>query len=218
MSEIAYPTVHIVGPSRTINELMASYFKREANINCHVSEGRRQIELASSNGHKDPRIILWDCQGADQDWILNEYSEHFQDDLSQEIVAFFNVRPDIGLEEAAIAMGVWGLFYENDSMETILKGVRVISEGELWVSRQFLTQYVLHQKPCNINKLSKNPEKITDREAEILRLIQSGATNAQIAEALCISPYTVRTHVYNLFKKIGAANRLQAAIWAADNL
>ena len=59
---------------------------------------------------------------------------------------------------------------------------------------------------------------LTSREMEILAMISMGAKNEEIAEKLCISPNTVKTHIYNIFKKIGVPNRLQAALWAAKNL
>ena len=49
-------------------------------------------------------------------------------------------------------------------------------------------------------------------------LVSAGAKNEQIAEELHISPNTVKTHIYNIFKKIGVPNRLQAALWAVKNL
>ena len=59
---------------------------------------------------------------------------------------------------------------------------------------------------------------LTRREREILDMIAQGASNDIIADKLCISRHTVKTHLYNLFKKIGAPNRLQAALWAMKNL
>jgi DNA-binding NarL/FixJ family response regulator len=55
---------------------------------------------------------------------------------------------------------------------------------------------------------------LSSREAEVLRLIAAGRSNAQIAEALVISPNTVGRHVSNIFDKIGAANRAEAAAYA----
>jgi DNA-binding CsgD family transcriptional regulator len=49
-------------------------------------------------------------------------------------------------------------------------------------------------------------------------MVVSGATNEEIAARICISPHTVKTHIYNIFKKIKVPNRLQAALWAAKNL
>ncbi|MFH1935680.1 MAG: helix-turn-helix transcriptional regulator [Pseudomonadota bacterium] len=59
---------------------------------------------------------------------------------------------------------------------------------------------------------------LTPREVEILTMMATGATNANIADKLCISPHTVKTHIYNIFKKIDVPNRLQASLWATKNL
>jgi DNA-binding CsgD family transcriptional regulator len=49
-------------------------------------------------------------------------------------------------------------------------------------------------------------------------MISVGAKNEEIADKLFISPNTVKTHIYNIFKKIDVPNRLQAALWAAKHL
>jgi DNA-binding NarL/FixJ family response regulator len=58
---------------------------------------------------------------------------------------------------------------------------------------------------------------LSERELEVLRLIAEGRSNAQIAEALVISPNTVGRHVSNIFDKIGAANRAEATAYALRN-
>ena len=59
---------------------------------------------------------------------------------------------------------------------------------------------------------------LTMREVEILGHLTHGATNDQIASALFLSRHTVKTHLYNIFRKLGVSNRLQATLWAAENL
>ena len=59
---------------------------------------------------------------------------------------------------------------------------------------------------------------LTAREIEILTLVSMGSTNEEISAKMFISTNTVKTHLYNIFKKINVGNRLQAALWAAANL
>ena len=58
------------------------------------------------------------------------------------------------------------------------------------------------------------PDRLTGREVEVLRLIAAGRSNPQIAGELVVSIRTVTTHVTNIFSKIGAANRAEAATYA----
>ena len=58
---------------------------------------------------------------------------------------------------------------------------------------------------------------LSDREVEVLRLLASGRSNQEIADALVISLNTVRRHVSNIFDKTGAANRAQATAYAKDH-
>lgn len=60
-------------------------------------------------------------------------------------------------------------------------------------------------------------QTLTKRELEVLRLVATGKSNAQIGNMLYISPLTAKTHVANLLGKIGVETRAAAATWAAKN-
>ena len=215
MKEIQLFNMGIVGPNRMMNELMASYLQQGSGVQWSIAQTPSKLSMKkTSNGDQRKWIILWDCQGKDKLEVLHDFTQQFPNGSVKDQVAFFNVKPDIGLELTAIALGIWGFFYLGDSLDTVQNGVEYITRGEFWISRHFLNEYVLHNRPCNLDRQLKMPQKITDREWEILKLIQSGFTNLVIADRLSISPGTVRAHIYNLFKKIGASNRSQAAIWA----
>jgi DNA-binding CsgD family transcriptional regulator len=64
---------------------------------------------------------------------------------------------------------------------------------------------------------SQRLSTLTAREKEILSLLSSGLINRQIASRLGISPHTVKSHIYNIYKKINVTNRQQASLWFIEN-
>src|SRR5262249_5274968 len=58
------------------------------------------------------------------------------------------------------------------------------------------------------------PDGLTAREVEVLRLLVDGATNAQIAEVLVLSPGTVHSHTIKIYQEIGVRGRAEAAAYA----
>jgi DNA-binding NarL/FixJ family response regulator len=60
----------------------------------------------------------------------------------------------------------------------------------------------------------ENPEKLTERETEVLRLLAIGKSNKEIALAMRIGETTVKTHVSNILAKLGVPSRTQAALYA----
>ena len=51
-----------------------------------------------------------------------------------------------------------------------------------------------------------------------MRCLMTGASNSEIASSLFVSEHTIKSHLYNVFKKINVRNRLQAVRWAKENL
>ncbi|WP_406291603.1 LuxR C-terminal-related transcriptional regulator [Embleya sp. NBC_00896] len=68
--------------------------------------------------------------------------------------------------------------------------------------------------PARPARRAPHPDRLTDREVEVLRLITDGLNNAGIAAALSIGEATVKTHINNAFAKINARNRADAVRYA----
>jgi DNA-binding NarL/FixJ family response regulator len=60
-------------------------------------------------------------------------------------------------------------------------------------------------------------ETLTDRESEIVESLIVGATAREVARELRLSFHTVRTHIRNIYQKLGVANRIELLRWREDN-
>ncbi len=117
---------------------------------------------------------------------------------------------------AAMRAGARGYVLKGADQAVLLRALRAVASGEALFSpeiAQRLMGFFATLAP------SARPElfpELSDREREILALIASGSTNADIAKKLVISLKTVRNYVSNIFSKLQVADRAQAAIRARE--
>jgi DNA-binding CsgD family transcriptional regulator len=204
--------VHIFGPLKLQNELMCEFLERSTGVKCKCWEEPFPI-ISDIRTNRSP-LILWDCVGTDSENLWTRFDTGVN---SGSLLALFNVGPRLGISKELLDRGVRGIFFENESLCMFTKGVQAILNGELWFSRDTLVKCLLGIADSTELPQPKRP-RLTTREKEILFEIASGSTNSKIADNLYISLHTVRTHMYNIFKKINVPNRLQAAYWASENL
>ena len=208
---------YIVGPMKLQNELMASYLKQKTGYECSVVKNMSYVRADDSKSQKQRKLLFLDCQGKKLNGLLAELTPYINGNQSENRIVFFNVPADLEFEKKFVLKGVCGFFYEHDPLDNFMKGVREVIDGKLWLSREIMTKCIF--EGTDNDKSSKNiNDKLTERQIEILAMIAVGATNDEIADKLCISPHTVKTHLYRIFKKINVPNRVQAALWAAKNL
>lgn len=118
--------------------------------------------------------------------------------------------------EIVASPGIQGVFYSDISKEQLVKGIEAVFSGEYWLPRSVLAAHFEKYRPKRAAAVvtAIGP---TRKEAETLRLLVDGNSNAAIARHLGVSPHTVKTHLYNLFRKLGVKNRVQAVNWAKQN-
>lgn len=207
-------SIFIVGPRRLHNEMMARILERETGAACLCMVSIHDVPAVDDENMGQRKLVLWDFLGKDLNGLLVTLDSDAKKTLSRALLVLFDVTPGLGIEEKAVRHGVRGVFYEDDQLDRFMKGINAIFNGELWLSREIMTKFVLDQDIFS----SKVKKILTQREIEILALVAVGAKNKEIGEKLFISPNTVKTHIYNIFKKINVTSRLQTALWAAQNL
>ena len=130
------------------------------------------------------------------------------------LVALFNVNNEIEsfvLERYLDWPQLRGIFASNCSTEGLVKGLGAIFAGDYWIPRRYFHS-LLSRVHRGVSPAGDNL-KLTSKEMQILEFVATGGTNADIAAQLSISPHTVKTHIYNAYKKINVSNRIEAVKW-----
>ena len=113
---------------------------------------------------------------------------------------------------AALAAGAAGYVLKTATREELLSTVRRVAAGEELFDAE-LASSLLHQL---VGRPRGGMEMLTPREREVLRLLARGMTNRQIGGELSVSPRTAKAYVESLIKKLGVANRTEAAARAIE--
>ncbi|MEH0690087.1 helix-turn-helix transcriptional regulator [Vibrio cholerae] len=173
------------------------------------------------SGHFDSSLlgdfVLFDFQYIDEEkFELYSQAKTNNDHVSREIV--INCPQEVPSTQLFKWRNLVGVFYNDDDLSLLLKGMEKIMQDEMWLSRKLAQDYIEHFRCANTVTTSQSYASLTKREKEIMRLLGHGASNLQIADELFVSENTVKTHLHNIFKKINAKNRLQALLWANNNI
>lgn len=212
----------IVGPNEFQNSLLADALDSRVNAEI-VNSVSSSLHPIASSCNSGKSIVLFDCFNQTMENLYSALTSKLADVLVDNVVALYNLSSQLGVEGFALTQGVKGFFYTDDSTTVFVKGIRAMLNGEIWVARNKLAECISRQgvkfREKHLYSMDKNNSaKLTNREIEILKQLRMGFTNDVIGDRLCISSHTVRTHIYNIFRKINVNNRLEASHWAGQNL
>ncbi len=212
------PLLLILGKNSFQNRLLTAYLEQAMAQTCSIAS-HAVWEAPLQDAVDGPALALVDCFGykATDLWIKMSMGG-FPDPLSVP-VALFNVVPgtDPHFEKQAIENQIRGVFYIDEPPECLSRGIARMLDGEIWYSRKTTSRVILEQQRYR-SRTEAAEVMLTAREKEILVAIASGATNSDIAAELNISLHTVKTHIYNVYRKIDVCNRLEATLWVARYL
>ena len=111
---------------------------------------------------------------------------------------------DLGLASCALKDGADGFVHAMMDPSQVLRAVEVLQKGELAAPRQLLRYFLSQNENPKIGELSA-------RQREILEMVVEGMSNAQIAERLYLSEFTIKQHLRGTYKVLGVRNRTEAA-------
>jgi DNA-binding NarL/FixJ family response regulator len=118
---------------------------------------------------------------------------------------------------AGIKAGARGFLLKDVSLDQLVDAVRTVAEGGSLVA-PVVTQRLLSGLERMQNQFTslEQPDPLTDRETEILRLMAGGYSNKEIANSLRVAEGTVKNHVSNILSKLGVRDRTRAVLKAFE--
>ncbi len=183
----------------------------DLSVVAEAADGDQAVELAQSTR---PDVVVMDVRMPGRDGI----------DATREISSWDPPRPRVlvlttfDLDEIvhdALEAGADGFLLKRSTPDELIAGIRTVAAGDALISASLtrrLLGYVAGKKSGAAGASLVVP--LTDREAEVLRYLTEGLSNAEIAEKLVIGHETVKTHVKRICMKTGARDRTQAVVWA----
>lgn len=137
----------------------------------------------------------------------NEFSENIlKKNLTKKIVALTLAKSRLEFLNA-IKSGIHGYILKEEEIDYLINCIKKIHSGRFLVSESMvdkLVELLIEKSEFPINLL------ISDRELDVLRLIQKGFSNSQISTHLFLSENTIKTHIKHIYKKMSVSNRKEA--------
>jgi DNA-binding NarL/FixJ family response regulator len=185
-----------------------------------AADGESAVSLARR--HR-PHVVLMDIRMPRMDGLEATAKITGDPDLDETRVV---VLTTFELDEyvfGALRAGAAGFLLKDVEPADLVVAVRVVAAGEALLAprltRRLIEAFVASSPgPTDASApASRELEKLTPREREVLALVGRGKSNAEIAEHLVLSPLTAKTHVARLFSKLGARDRAQLVIAAYES-
>ncbi len=205
------PKLLFVGRPDMHSRVLAQYLSGALYANCHFDHEQQDSQRAIRDS-----LVLIDCKHHDHDAIAGRLEEMYETEPESRAV-LLNASPDSRFDGLIHWPCLKGIFFEDCNHELLLKGMHTVLQGDIWMPRRLLESTFERQRAA-LPPRSRLKSKLSRRERDILQCIAGADSNAAIADKLHISEHTVKSHIYNIFRKIEVRNRTEASHWAMLNL
>jgi len=117
----------------------------------------------------------------------------------------------------AFRLGAKGVILKDSARQTLMQAIRTVCQGEVWMDPRMsgaLAEELSHIGTEGDPISTRQENGLTERELEIVRLVASGYKNKEVGATLAISERTVKTHLTNIFQKLGVRDRVGLVMYA----
>ena len=174
-----------------------------------AASGHAALELARTT---QPDVVVMDLDMPGMNGV-EAVRELLHDDSHARVVVLTVSSASHDVIEAMVA-GACGYLLKDARIDVIADAIRAAAAGDGALAPSVVTRLIEHVRARETGRRAARAVHLSERETQVLLLIASGEDNNGIAEALSVSKATVKTHVSAILEKLGAENRVQAAIYA----
>ena len=117
----------------------------------------------------------------------------------------------------AFRLGAKGVVLKDSARQTLMQAIHTVRAGQVWVDARMtgtLVEELAQLGPDSAAVSTRDENGLTEREREIVRLVATGQKNREVGATLSISERTVKTHLTNIFQKLGVRDRVGLVMFA----
>jgi DNA-binding NarL/FixJ family response regulator len=209
----------VADDQRAVREALGTVLDAEPGLEVVglASDGNEALELAHQ---LLPHVVLMDLRMPNVDGV--SATRRLTAELPDVKVVVLTTFADDASIISALEAGAMGFLTKDAGREQIALAVRSAAAGQSVLDPVAQASLLRSAAPSTAETVTAPtapvtlPDDLTPREADVLRAIAAGHTNAEIATELFISEVTVKSHINHLFAKIRARSRAEAVRYAYD--
>jgi len=205
--------VFLVDDHKILRESLIFLLQQESDIEVigEAADGHRAIEEIL---RMKPDIAILDISLPHLNGL--KVSARLKKEASAIKIIILTMHKNEDFVARAFQLKVDGYVLKDNAFEELLKAIRVVQAGGIYVSSE-ITSTVVAGFVANFNQKGGKPELISSREREIVQLLAEGNSNKDIARFLHLSLKTVETHRSNIMHKLSFKNITDLVLYAVRN-
>src|ERR1700733_1756200 len=185
-----------------------------------VAEAGHGDEVLEMTARHQPAVVLLDLSMPGQDGLITLQRLRSAHPDVKVILLTSSEERDEMLQ--AVRFGTAGIVQKSTPTELLIKSIRKVHSGEMWLDRSTTAEVVRqfaskNDVPKRVAGRERESNSLSSREREIVALVAQGYKNKEMAEKMFISEQTVKNHLHNIFDKLGVSDRLELALYAIHN-
>jgi len=204
--------VLIVDDHEMVREGLMSMLRSEPDFEVVGQTGHGE-EVAALVESTRPDVVLLDTRLPDISGV--EVCRRLTRKHPEVAVVILTTYTDVELVEECLQAGARGYVVKDVERFSLKESIRAVHRGQAVLAPQVAGQLIDRMRKGTLEE--KRPAGLSASQVAILRLISRGHSNREIAADVHLSENTVKTHIQEIFRKLGVRNRVEAAILAGKS-